>query len=105
MASLPGLKKLESDFSSLLPVLSQLLERAGTSPIQLEVSLCDSKVVKEYQNRVEELEALLAVSKEDFNRLEFKFRCECIINERLTDFCREQKVNVPPELFRTAGHS
>lgn len=89
-----------SDFSSLIPALSKVLEGVGNSPIRLEVALCDADEVKEYKQRVEELEALVEALRADYNRVEFKYRCECTINYRLHDFCREQGVQVPNSLFK-----
>lgn len=88
------------DLSSLIPALSKLLEGVGTSPIKLEVALCDADELKAYKERVEELEALVARLKEQYNRTEYLYRCECIYNARLHDLCREQHVKVPKSLFK-----
>ena len=94
-----------SDISSLIPALSSLIERAGTSPIKLEVALCDSEELKASKDRVEELEALVEGLRADYNRLEFKYRCESLVNMQLTDFCRDNNIKVPPQLLKPLGLS
>lgn len=88
------------DYSSLLPALSKLLDRVGNSPIELSVSLCDSKELAEARSRVEELEALVEKLRADYNALEYKYRCEVLISLKLTDFCREQRVEIPAAIFK-----
>ena len=89
-----------SDLSSLLPALSSFLERAGASPIKLEVALCDSDELQEYKSKVQELEATVALLQAQYNRVELMYRSECQINMALTDFCREKGVDPPSHLFR-----
>lgn len=91
---------MKSDFSMLVPVLSDLLERAGHSPIRLEVALCDSDELREYKDKCLELEAEIERLKTEYHRTEYLFRCESIVNMRLTDFCREHHLEIPNSLFK-----
>lgn len=88
-----------SDFSSLVPALSKLIEGVGNAPIRLSVSLCDAEEIKEYKDRITELECELERLRANFNRSEYLFRCESLYNARLLDFIREHGLNVPSTLF------
>ena len=49
---------------------------------------------------MEALEGKLSALQAEYNRVEYLYRCECVINERLTDFCRSEGVRPPRYLFR-----
>lgn len=88
-------RSAESDLlASLLALLSQ---RGG---IPLNVTITPSERVQELQAHVEALEGKLSTLQAEYNRVEYLYRCECVINERLTDFCRSEGVRPPRYLFR-----
>lgn len=80
--------------ASLLALLSQ---RGG---IPLNVTITPSERVQELQAQVEELAGELSALQAQYNRVEYLYRCECVINDRLTDFCRAEGVRPPKYLFR-----
>ena len=98
MARWPILEKL--DFSSLLPSLSLFLERVGSGPIQLSVSLTDSAEVAALNEQLEALQSELERERSVRNRAELLFANECTLNNRLIDLCRENGVVVPQYMFK-----
>lgn len=92
-------------YSDLLPALSALLDRVGSGPIQLSVSLTEADEVKQLRLTVEELEAVVARLKEDLNRTEYRYRCECIYTMRLTDWLRDHNIQVPAAIFTPPAES
>ena len=90
---------VRSDRAFLL-VLDKLLSRVGEGSINVSVALTDSQEVTALKEANKALQARLDALQADFNRCEFRYRCECVINMRLTDLCREQGVTVPSSLFQ-----
>lgn len=81
--------------------LSRVLDRVGEGlPINLSVSVSDANEVTALKARVAELEkendALLVRT----NRAEFSHRCDAIICMRVVDWCREQGIRIPRELYK-----
>lgn len=88
-----------SNLSVLLPALSSLIERVGSGPIQLSVSLCEAEEVKALREQVASLEAALAAEMASRARTESLFAHESFLNNELLDLCREYKVPVPKKFF------
>lgn len=53
---------------------------------------------EEVKKAHEELDALRL----EYNRTEYRFRCESVVNNRLIDFCRENGLRVDPSILRWA---
>lgn len=66
----------------------------GMPPLKVEVSLTPSDEVVKLREEVSQLQIMLDGLRSDYNRLEYLYRCESIINQRLIDRCRELKVDV-----------
>lgn len=77
-----------------------LLAGAGETPIRLEVSLTPSERVQELEEQVIALTSDLASLRRQFDRAEYLYRCEVMINTQLLDFCREHGIHPPKRLFR-----
>lgn len=89
----------------LAPALLKVLERVGEGGLKLSVSVRDDEEVKALRDKVAELEALTEGLRAEYNRLEFQFRCETLINAQITDFCRVEGVKLPRRLFKRPGQS
>lgn len=76
-----------------------LIEKAGSGPIQLSVSLCEAEEVKSLREQVASLEASLASEKALRLRVEGLFADESFLNNELIDLCREHSVPVPRKFF------
>lgn len=69
-------------------------------PIVLEVRLTPSDEVVKLREQVNLLEGRLVALQAEYNHVEYLFRCESIVNQRLTDLCREY--GVPLRSIRTS---
>lgn len=78
---------------SIFVPLSSLTGERGT-PLKLEVTVTPSDEVYQLRARVQELETALEDLRKEYNRVEYLYRCECIISMRLGDRCRENKINI-----------
>lgn len=67
-------------------------------PLTVAVTLEPSDEVKALRARVEALEEEAARLKAEYNRVEYKYRCEVIINCELVDLCRAHGVKYRPAL-------
>lgn len=68
--------------------------------MRLHVLLTPSDEVQALRARIAALEGELKQLREQYNRTEFLYRCETLINLQLQDLCREQQVKVPRRLFQ-----
>ena len=84
----------------MLPGLTRLLDQVGEGGLHLTVSLRDEKEVAAMKARIAELETELEGLKAAYNRCEFAFRCESLINMQITDYCREVGLTLPRRLFQ-----
>ena len=84
-----------SEFTSLVPALSKVLER-----LELSVSVCDTVEVQVLKNRVRLLESELEAEKAIRIKAENLFADESYLNNLLIDLCREQGVEVPKYMFQ-----
>lgn len=71
-----------------------LMVGEGGIPLKLEVVVTTSDEVLSLRARVAESEATIDGLRSEYNRLEYLYRCESIINQKLIDRCREMKVDV-----------
>lgn len=69
-------------------------------PLEVHVTLRTDDEVLRLRAQVAELEAALEAEKAAYNRVEYKYRCECVINQELVDLCRASNVNFRPALER-----
>lgn len=60
----------------------------------------DARRVRDLETRVAALEGENAALMEEVKRLEFKYRCESVVNLELTDLCRSHGVDFRPALKR-----
>ena len=88
------------DLDTLAPALLRLLDRAGEGGLKLSVSVRAADEVQDLRKQVAELQAQLEGLKAVYNRCEFAYRCESLINMQITDYCRELGVSLPRRLFQ-----
>ncbi len=94
------LSDLSSPLLSLaLPALVQLLAGVGECPLKVEVSVTPSERVQDLKAQVAALHEALDALQAKYNRTEYLYRCECVINDRLHDYCRSHGLNPPRSLF------
>lgn len=82
-------------FSIPLPVF--LSGQGG--PLRLEIVLTTSDEVLALRQQVRELTSQVEELRQQLNRAEYLYRCEVVINGKLTDHCREYRIPVPKALF------
>lgn len=68
-------------------------------PLRVDVSLTPSDEVQQLRQQVSDITLRLSELETQFNRTEYLYRCETIINLRLQDFCREHGLKVPRQLL------
>lgn len=71
--------------------------RSG-QPIRLEISLTESDLVKELRRQTSDMRVQLEELQARVNRAEYRYRCASVLNMRLTDWLREQRIRVPREI-------
>lgn len=71
----------------------------GPLPLRVEVSLTPSDEVQALRQQLSEASLQLKELEQRVNRAEYLYRCETIINLRLTDYCRAHGFQVPRHLF------
>lgn len=76
-----------------LSMLDELLARLLSDGLKLVVT--PSEQVIALQAQVTELQDRLKKLQAEYYRVEYRFRCECIINQRLQDYCRDRGFPVP----------
>lgn len=69
-------------------------------PLEVHVILRTDDEVLNLRARIAELEAALEEQKAAYHRVEYMYRCECVINQELVDLCRASNVNFRPALER-----
>lgn len=83
---------------SLISCLCDFLSgRSG--PLQVDVQLTPSDEIQQLRQQVAALTDELVDLRGKYNRVEYLYRCETLINARFLDFCREHSVVVPRSLF------
>lgn len=89
-----------SDLSALLPSLSVLLDKLGSSPIKLDVSLLDPAVIERLKQENLTLQAAYNHTQEKLYQVERLYAHESALNNRLLDYMNEHGLTVPKSLFR-----
>lgn len=79
--------------------LSLILGQGG-SPFKLEVSVTPSDEVQALRARVQALQHDMDDLQARYNRVEYLYRCECLVNSRLIDHCAERGYKVPKSLYQ-----
>lgn len=69
-------------------------------PIELSVRLSPSDEVMQLRADVAYLEERLDQLRQEYNRTEFLYRCEVMINTQLVDLCREHGIRLHPAMFQ-----
>lgn len=69
-------------------------------PIELSVRLSPSDEVMQLRSDVSRLEDQVVQLRQAYNRTEFLYRCEVMINTQLVDLCREHGIRLHPAMFQ-----
>lgn len=83
--------------AELLSLLYGLVEGEGAIPLHLSVRNDD--LVKSLQAENDDLRSRLKALQDDFNRVEFKYRCEVIQSMKLVDRLREAGIKLDKSFF------
>jgi len=65
---------------------------------ELKIYLEDSREVTALRERIIELEGELVKAQDEARKLEFRYRCESVVNQELVDLCRQHGVKFRPAL-------
>lgn len=83
-------------------ILSSALRSAGIgtggAPLCLSVTLTTSDEVQQLRSKVASLQRDLDAARIDFNRVEYRYRCEVLLNLQLQDLMRAAGVPFPRRL-------
>lgn len=88
--------KSESVITSTVRLISLFRRK----PIELFVRLSPSDEVMQLRADVAHLEERLDQLRKEYNRTEFLYRCEVMINSQLVDLCREHGIRLHPAMFQ-----
>lgn len=69
------------------------------SPLCVRVILTTSDEVQALRAQVAQLKADLAALQSSFERAEYLYRCETLINCQLVDLCKAEGIVIPRRLF------
>ena len=83
----------------LLTLLSQLLLE-GEGAIPIRVSLRSDDEIIALRSQVVALSESMEKLQRDFDRVEYRFRCESVLNNDLVDLCREHGIKIEPSFFK-----
>lgn len=61
-------------------------------PFEIHVRVSPDDEVLALRSRVAELEAQLSEARAQRDRAEYRFGCECAVNQELVDLCREHGI-------------
>ena len=78
---------------SVSPVLCGM-----TFPSEIRVRLVSDEEVLNLRREVQALTARLEGLQAEYDRLEYRYRCECIVNMELVDLCHAHGVPVRPSM-------
>lgn len=67
-------------------------------PLEVHVKISVDDETLELRAKAAELQEMLVDAKRQLNDLEFRYRCECIVNAELVDLCRAHGVRYRPSL-------
>ena len=88
--------KLESVITSTV----KLISLSRRKPVELFVRLSPSDEVMQLRTDVARLEDQLEQLRQAYNRAEFLYRCEVMINTQLVDLCREHGIRLHTAMFQ-----
>ena len=80
--------------------LSCLIGGAGGRPLEVNVHITPSDEVQKLRDSVADLQKRLESLQADYNRVEYYYRCESLVNMELIDLCRKHGVEVRPSIFQ-----
>lgn len=84
---------------NLLPALQAPPLGLGGVPLSLDVRVTPSDEVQQLRQQVEDLRQNLADLQAKYNRTEYLYRCETLINLQLHDLCKDHGIKVPHRLY------
>ena len=90
------------DECPLFPALLSALTGGEGTPLRVAVSLTPSDEVTALRSQVAELRAQLSELRRDYDKVEFRYRCEVLLNLQLQDIMSQHGVPFPRRL-RTTG--
>lgn len=61
-------------------------------PLEISVKLTTSDEVLALRSKIESLQNELENMKKEHNRLEYLYRCECLVSMELSDLCRKNGI-------------
>lgn len=67
-------------------------------PLKVDVSLTPSQQVLSLQKRVSDLTYRLDEMQQIYTRLEYKYRCEVLVNSELMDICKSYNLPIRDSL-------
>lgn len=85
----------------LSSALLSALTGEGGAPLKVAVSLTPSDEVTALRSQVADLTLKLAELQRDYNKVEFRYRCEVLLNFQLQDLMRAAGVPFPRRLRTT----
>lgn len=93
--------------ASIVPVSSSLSESplscliggAGGRPLEVNVHITPSDEVQKLRDSVADIQKRLDSLQADYNRVEYYYRCESLVNMELIDLCRKHGVEVRPSML------
>lgn len=88
-----------SGVEQLSSLLSDILT-AGKGAIPLSISLKEDEEVQRLREQVSALAAQLNAKQTELDRVEYLFRCESVLNNKLVDIVRENGISLGPEFFQ-----
>lgn len=83
--------------SPFYALLSRLIGEEGDS-LNLSVTVTESAEVAALRQTVKDLNERLNKLQSEYNRLEYLYRCETLVNLQIIDIAREEGVNIPKRL-------
>lgn len=82
------------------PAPGRSLSRPGVFPQRLEIVLTPSEEVERLKATIAKQSEYIRQLQADYNRLEYKYRCESIVNMRLLDRLKEYNLYPGPDMFK-----
>lgn len=83
--------------SPFYALLSRLIGEEGDS-LNLHVTVSEAEEVAALRQTVKDLNERLDKLQQEYNRLEYLYRCETLVNLQIIDIAREEGVNIPKRL-------
>lgn len=82
------------------PLALQVIPGLGGTPLKLEVSVTPSDEVQALRSQVQALKQDLSDLQTRYNRTEYLYRCETLVNLQLMDLCKQHDISIPHRLFQ-----